>query len=137
MDDLVEFDKLARTGSEDGEQIALMAWSRRQLYLGEERLRWLHHIPNGGGRSMAQGSLLKAAGVKPGIPDLFLPEPICGYHGLYIEMKKAEENGGGELSPAQIEFRDFAYSKRYAWVVCYGWRQARLILLEYLAQEPK
>lgn len=135
--DLVEFDKLARSGSEDGEQIALMAWSRRQLYLGEERLRWLHHIPNGGGRSMAQGSLLKAAGVKPGIPDLFLPVPLGGYHGLWLEMKRSEANGGGKVSKPQEEFRDFAYSKGYGWAVCYGWRQARLILLEYLAQEQK
>ena len=39
-------------------------------------------IPNGGQRNAATGARLKAEGVVPGVPDLFIPA-----WGLFIEMK--------------------------------------------------
>jgi hypothetical protein len=66
----------------------------------------LFHIPNGGNRSMREGSKFKAIGVVPGIPDMLLcvpisnPESVNGKcHGLFIEMK-AEK---GKLSENQIK----------------------------------
>jgi hypothetical protein len=43
------------------------------------------HVPNGGGRSKIDASLLKAQGVKAGVPDLFVLLPQG--HSLWIEMK--------------------------------------------------
>jgi len=82
--------------SEHLEQVRLVSWFRRQ---------WpdvrIFAIPNGGGRSIAQGASLKAEGVTAGVPDLFVPA-----WGLWVEMKKAT---GGTVSPAQKDW--IAYLK--------------------------
>lgn len=57
----------------------------------------LHAIPNGDWRGFGTGLKLKAQGVLPGIPDLFLPVPRGDFHGLYLELKKAR----GSVKPDQ------------------------------------
>lgn len=53
--------------SETTEQIGLINWARaNEEYVPE--LRLLHHIPNEGIRT--NGPVLKAAGMKTGVPDL-------------------------------------------------------------------
>lgn len=58
------------------------------------------HVPNGGGRSKAEAGILKAMGVRPGVPDLgfILPTGMVAW----VELKAAK----GRLTPAQAEFRD-------------------------------
>lgn len=46
---------------------------------------------------------MKAAGVKPGVPDMFLPVAREGCHGLYIELKRRD---GGRVSPEQTAWMD-------------------------------
>jgi hypothetical protein len=69
-------------------------------------LRWLHAIPNGGGRSAAQAGILKAEGVTPGVWDLSLPVCRGPYTGMVIELKKPglrdRKNRG--LTQDQVEF---------------------------------
>lgn len=132
-----EFDKLCR-GSEDSEQMAVMAWAARAQYHGVYPELWsLHHIPNGGERSVIVATKLKAMGVKKGIPDLFLPEPRHGLHGLYIEMKKAFKHGGGKPSADQLVWKRYLQGKGYGWALALGWKEARDILVQYLAEaEP-
>ncbi len=112
-------------------------------------LRWIHAIPNGGTRgddhesAMIRGAALKAEGVKSGIADTFLPYPVSVwstpatiYHGLYIEFKKPalkpKRDGKGGVSQEQEEFRNWCYSVRYGWAVCYSWREAVDILKRYI-----
>lgn len=105
-------------------------------------LKWLHAIPNGGARggdkqtAMIRGAQLKAEGVKPGVPDIFLPYPIALWHGLYIEMKKPDQkpvrSGKGGVSDEQLEFRRWALSQNYGWIVCYSWREAADVLKQYI-----
>lgn len=50
----------------------------------------LFAIPNGGGRTPIQGAILKAEGVRAGVPDLFLAFAKEDTGGLFIEMKTEE-----------------------------------------------
>lgn len=66
----------------------------------DDRYGLVHAIPNGGGRSKAEGGRLKAEGVRAGIPDLFIPVPVGMQHGMYIELKW----GTNKPSQAQLEW---------------------------------
>ena len=91
-------------------------------------LSLLFHIPNGGARSKATAGKLKAEGVKTGVPDMFLPVARGGYHGLFIELKvkpnKTTENQ--DIWIAELK------KQGYAVEVCYGWREASVVLENYL-----
>lgn len=113
--------------SETTEQIGLINWARaNEEYVPE--LRLLHHIPNEGIRT--NGPVLKAAGMKAGVPDLSLPVPRRGFHGLYIEMKF----GKGKTTKAQEEFMALLREQGYKTAVAYGAEQAREVIRHYLAR---
>ena len=77
-------------------QSALVKWA---LYAQAttQGLDLLHAIPNGGHRIKAIASMMKAEGVKAGVPDFCLPVSRGGYNALYIEMKAPQ----GKLSRHQ------------------------------------
>lgn len=74
--------------------------------------------------------------MRKGVADLFLPYPVAGRHGLYIELKipskRPKADGVGGVSEAQSEFGRFALSNGYAWSVAYGWEDAADIVEKYL-----
>jgi hypothetical protein len=132
-------DQLAQSGTEHGEQTALFCWAA----LNTKRfpvLRWLYAIPNGGGRSRAEGSRFKAEGVKKGISDVCLPVPMwkgkanpskIHYCGIYIEMKR--KNGTmKDVKPEQDEFLEFVQGQGYYGCVAFGWEMAAKTLEWYL-----
>lgn len=113
--------------TEHDEQAALIEWAKfAEPHYPD--LALLFAIPNGGARHPATGARMKAEGVKPGVPDLFLPAPRRRYHGLFIEMKKK----GGRVSADQNAWLDNLNSRGYATAVCYGFEDARKILEMYL-----
>ena len=80
----------ARRRSEATEQEALITWCR----IFENRypeLKMIYHIPNGGSRNRLEAANLKRQGVKAGVPDLCLPVPKDGYHGLLHRNEVREE----------------------------------------------
>lgn len=93
-------------------------------------------VPNGGLRNKVQASRLKAEGVRPGVPDVFLPYPVGNHHGLYIEFKKPGTEGrkAGGLSEEQIVYRDYLVSVGYSHKIAYNWLQAAELTVEYLSQ---
>lgn len=131
-------EQLAASGNEDGEQMAVFAWAAMNVGMYPS-LKWLHAIPNGGQRHVAEATKMVAAGLRKGILDIFLPLPIQThwanqYAGLYIELKiekrRKEKNGG--LTDEQIEFIEYAQRIGYYCAVCYSWIEARDILIKYL-----
>lgn len=113
--------------SELTEQIKLISWARSICdYVPE--LKLLHHVPNEGKR--ANGTVLKAAGVIAGIPDLCLPVARRGYHGLYIEMKF------GENKPTKQQIEVMTRLKEQGYKVCtaYSVDEARSVIRYYLAR---
>jgi hypothetical protein len=146
-------EELAKSGTEDSAQMALFAWAASMC--GQcPQLKWLHAIPNGGSRHVAEATKMVAAGLRKGVLDIFLPWPIwingipsqdnltgktniCKFAGLYIEMKvekrRNEKNGG--LTEEQIEFIEYAESAGYCCKVCYSWIEARNVILAYLEEK--
>lgn len=124
---------------ESHEQQTLIRWwhlAHRGLGVQDERL--LFAVPNGGKRDRVTASILKAEGVRAGVPDLFLAVPSARLdsdakswilrHGLFIEMK----TDTGRTSPAQDEMLTRLRNQGYAVTVARGWDQARKAIETYL-----
>ena len=114
--------------TEDTEQAHIFAWAAWASGKYPE-LDLMHHIPNGGKRSKSEAARFKAQGVKAGVPDIFLPCARGGYHGLYIELKRTK---GGKLSAVQKEWIDALRGQDYKVIVCYGFDEAREVIISYL-----
>ena len=91
----------------------------------------LYAVPNGGQRHPAIASKLKAEGVKPGVPDLCLPVPRCGCHGLYIELKRIK---GSTTSDEQKAWISALQGQGYRAVVCKGADEAWSVIQAYLRE---
>ena len=116
--------------TEAQEQAALMQWLA-YAEIRHPELRLLHHIPNGGGRNPIEAKHLKEQGVKPGIPEIFLPCARGVWHGLYIEMKRRK---GGRVSVDQQRMILALRAQGYKAEVCRGWEEARDTICEYLRE---
>ena len=112
---------------EDNEQMLLFDWASMQSAKYPE-LKLLYHIPNGGKRDAREAARFKRMGVKPGVPDLFLPISRGKYHGLYIEMKSLK----GKLSNYQKEWLEKLSDNGNAACVCFGFEEAQRDILKYL-----
>ena len=113
--------------SEEQEQKAVFSWAEWMSNRIPE-LQLLFHIPNGGLRSKTEAKRMKSAGVKPGVPDLFLPVARAGYHGLFIELKRKK---GGRLSEEQKQWIADLEGQGYMAVSAYGCEEACDIIKWY------
>lgn len=114
--------------TEGEEQATLFSWA--QMKSGKyPELRLLFHIPNGGERSKSEAARFKAEGVKPGVPDLFLPAARYPWNGLFVELKRQK---GGRVSDAQRLWLTALEGEGYRVAVACGWQEAAQIILDYL-----
>ena len=115
------------TSTEAQEQQALFDWAQMNFARYPE-LRWLMHIPNGGGRNPREALALMRRGVKPGVADVFLPAIRGGFGGLWIELKTEK----GRATDLQEEFlRDMTIAG-YRAEICTGWESARAVIIDYI-----
>ena len=114
--------------TEHEEQVALFAWADTQMDRCPE-LSLMFAIPNGGHRFVAVAAKLKAEGVKAGVPDVFLPVPRGGKHGLWLELKRSK---GGRLGEAQKAWADALEGQGYAVGLSYGAVEAIQLIEEYM-----
>ena len=114
--------------TEAQEQEALFLWAERAKGKMPE-LGMLFHIPNGGSRNLLEAANLKAQGVKPGVPDICMPVPRGKFAALYIELKRRKR---AEVSDYQRGWITALNRVGNRAVVCYGWDEAREVLIEYL-----
>ena len=111
--------------TEHQEQVMLFQWADWAL-----RPNLLYAIPNGGKRDIRTAAMLKAEGVKPGVPDIFLPVPRGGKHGLYIELKRRR---GGTVSREQEAWMRALAEQGYMCALCHGAEAAKNEILAYMA----
>ena len=76
------------------------------------------------------GGILKAAGLKSGVPDICLPVAMGGFHGLYIELKF----GKNKTTKSQDDYIGLLKAQGYKTAVCYGAEEAREEILDYLTE---
>lgn len=114
--------------SEEYEQMCLFTWAEA-CSAAHPELALLHAIPNGGKRSISEAARMKKAGVKAGVPDMFLPVAREGCHGLYIELKRRD---GGRVSHRQVEWINALTRQGYKAALCLGWDAAREEIQRYL-----
>jgi hypothetical protein len=103
--------------SEHLEQVRLVSWFRSQ-WPGVR----VFAIPNGGGRSIAQGASLRAEGVQAGVPDIFIPAWL-----LWVEMKR---EAGGVVSPVQKDWIAYLQGIGHTVIIGRGFEDAKRQILD-------
>lgn len=121
--------------TEAEEQTALFSWAEFAQAQYPE-LALMFHVPNGGSRHQIEAARLKAQGVKPGVPDIFLPVPRGGYHGLYIELKRRDKRLS-KISNAQKIWLTALGGQGYKCLVCFGADEAEREITNYLRLKRK
>jgi hypothetical protein len=111
--------------TEAQEQEIIVQWAA--TYPGADLL---FHVPNGGERPKHAARAMARAGVKPGVPDLCLPVARGGWHGLWIELKRADHSN--VPSPAQRAWLERLIAEGYLCAVCYGANEAIDSIERYL-----
>lgn len=86
-------------------------------------------VPNGGYRTAATASSLRAEGQTAGVPDLIVPLARGNYSGLYIEMKNGK---AGRLSIAQKHIHERLRNMGNFVVVCHDRREFETEVQKYL-----
>ena len=120
-----------RVPTEHEEQVALFQWAEAHE-AQYPSLAMLAAIPNGGYRPMTTAAMLKAEGVKAGYPDIVLDVARGPYHGLRIELKRADRSN--HATDAQREWLARLNFQDYLAVVCYGADEAIKVITDYLTK---
>ncbi len=118
--------------TEHQEQVLLADWCK--VYK-DKRVQLMYAVPNGAGKKTLTGRLYYWRELlRGGIPDLCLPVPIGKYGALYIEMKRRNKkiSSDGGLTDNQITWIAKLNDAGNLAVVCYGFEEARNVIIEYL-----
>ena len=117
---------------EHDEQVELFAWAE-YAQTEHPELCMLFAIPNGGARHPAVAAQLKAEGVKAGVPDIMLAVARGRWHGLFVELKRADRSN--HATSAQRAWMEMLRRYGYSAVIAYGAQEARQAIMAYLTQE--
>jgi hypothetical protein len=82
-----------------------------------------YHVPN------EKAKTIVPEGVKKGVADCIIDEPMGIYSGLRLELKTEK----GTLTSHQKKFGEMWISKGYHWEVCYGLEQAKDAVKRYMS----
>ena len=119
---------------ESAHQAQVVEWSRWAFKANPVRyphLDMLHCSLNGVKLSGTQAKVAKGQGMLSGVPDLFLPVPKNGYHGLFIEMKSEK----CRVTENQHWFLTNADSVGYKTVICYSAKEAISAIEAYYTEQ--
>jgi hypothetical protein len=113
-------------------QAAVIRWAR-SMELISPSLALLFAIPNAAKRSPGLAAMMKAEGLKAGVPDLFLPVPRvnnAGHRvpGLFVEMKVRPNR----VTAAQAQWIADLRERGYRVEICWSAVEAIEVLKSYL-----
>lgn len=116
---------------EHGDQSTLFQWAELMVNAGKyPELHLMHAIPNWRPK-LSERVYLAEEGVKPNMPDIFLPVARRGFHGMYIEMKI----GRNQPTRGQRTMHKALQAQGYYVVTCWGFEEARDEIVDYLDLE--
>jgi len=113
--------------SEHDHQSNLFSWAAMAKVKYPE-LTLLYAVPNAAKRSKTLSAIMKAEGLKSGVPDVCLPISRKGFGSLYIEMKSK----AGKITENQTIWRDNLIKFGNKSVVCWSFDEARAVIEDYL-----
>jgi hypothetical protein len=87
------------------------------------------HTPNGEKRDIIIALKLKRMGVRPGVPDFFIPK-----FKLFIEFKR---NKRQKLTTEQKEVKEKLQEYNYKYIILYNFKDSVEILTSYLTSSSK
>lgn len=132
---LAQQEKNARRSAPRHQESALqkscVAWFRAQY---PEHALLLFAVPNGGGRSRIEASIMKGEGVTAGVADLILLEARGDWGSLCIEMKTRDKASGQR--PSQKAWQEAAEKAGNRYVVIRSFEAFRATVSEYMAMPP-
>ena len=109
--------------TEQQEQEAVIQWAQASI-ARLPGIELLFHVPNENAhRKVRQG-------VAAGVPDLCLPVARGGWHGMWIELKRADHSNGP--SPAQLAWLERLQCEGHYCALCYGASEAIDAITRYL-----
>lgn len=126
---------------EADDQAALFRWAEAHATYHKPNipeLALLNGSLNGVKLTIGQAVKAKKQGMKAGYPDLFLPVPRGGYHGLFVELKiKPYRNHKNKMvyptvSDEQRWWINQLNIQGYKAVICKGHDAAMIEILNYL-----
>ena len=82
-------------------------------------------------RNIATAMKNKVSGHSNGYPDLFIPEPIEKYKGLFIEMKSAK----GYPTIEQKHWIEELNKRNYSAVICHSFNEAKNVIDDYFSEK--
>ena len=118
------------------EQCKVFQWAR----YNEKRYPFLAfmHASTAGERfkNAIQAHRAKLAGMRKGVPDIFLPHISQGYAGLFIELKRPIRKGYAkpQVSLEQKQWLEYLRQAGYYACVCYGAEQAINAIESYIKE---
>lgn len=122
--------KLAHQGTEDALQKQCAEFLKKALLKhGLPQEIW-YHVPSEGIRKPQYRAKLKLMGFRAGIPDICLMLPSDGYHGLFVELKKA----GGTASKDQKKMLSMLTKMGYICFVINNFETFKNVITFYLEQ---
>lgn len=114
--------KTSTVPTEKQEQIKLFTWLTKNNIFA-------FHIPNGGSRNYYEAVALKRSGLVAGVPDMCVPIASKGKYSLYIELKRIK---GSKVSDEQKIVLKRLNSLGHEAVICYGFEEAKKVVMDYL-----
>lgn len=115
---------------EAAQQAQVIEWSKwayKAKPTQYPNLDLLHCSLNGVKLSGTQAKIAKGQGMLSGVPDLFLPVPKNGFHGLFVEMKSEK----GRVTENQEWFLSKTEGLGYKTAVCYSASEAIKTIQDY------
>ena len=116
--------------SEYDEQVAIFKWAMVKSKEYPE-LKLLNGSLNGVRLSIGAAMKAKAAGMRKGYPDLFLPVPKRNAHGLFVELKQSGKTPSA-VSEDQHVWLYLLNKQGYHACVAFGYHEAIDILSWYM-----